>query len=168
MVTLSSSTNEEALELLFLSPGHDTVSRVSKPSSCSGSDFFEDWPEGNDMAASVYIALTVDALSSHALTANAPRGDRESHGDSLSTRQSCSRATSSRRSHQQRPGDVGAPHGRSKRVKINAECALAAPSPHCGALFTIDFDQSEWEIMYAHFVEEGLVGPSDCKNKKSV
>jgi hypothetical protein len=75
MVTLSSSTNEEALELLFPSPGHDTVSQVSKPSPCSGSDFFEDWPEGNDMAASVYIALTVDALSSHALTANAPRGD---------------------------------------------------------------------------------------------
>jgi hypothetical protein len=29
------------------------------------SDVFDDWPKANDMAASVYVVLTVDALSSH-------------------------------------------------------------------------------------------------------
>jgi hypothetical protein len=42
-------------------------------------------------------------------------------------------------------------------VKINAECALAAPSPRGGALSTTDFDPTKWEIMYPCFVEEGLV-----------
>jgi hypothetical protein len=48
VVTLSSSDTEEALELLFPSPDHDLVSRVSKPSSCSGSDLFDVWTEAND------------------------------------------------------------------------------------------------------------------------
>jgi hypothetical protein len=30
-----------------------------------------------------------------------------------------------------------------------------------------DFDQSEWEIMYLHFVEEGLVDPPGCADKKN-
>jgi hypothetical protein len=29
--------------------------------------------------------------------------------------------------------------------------------PHSGSLSAIDFDKSEWEIMYPLFVEEGLV-----------
>jgi hypothetical protein len=95
VVTLSSSDTEEALELLFLSPGHDLVSRVSEPSSCSDSDLFEDLPEANDTVVSVYVALTVDTLSSCTSTANAPCGDRESRADSSSTRQSRSWATSS-------------------------------------------------------------------------
>jgi hypothetical protein len=98
MVTLSSSDIEEALELLFSSPDHDHVSQVSKPSSCSGSDLFEDWPKANDTTASVYVALTADASCSHASTADAPCGDRESHTDSSSSQQSCSRATLLRRS----------------------------------------------------------------------
>jgi hypothetical protein len=42
VVTLLSSDTEEALELMFLRPDHDLVSRVLEPSSCSGSDLFED------------------------------------------------------------------------------------------------------------------------------
>jgi hypothetical protein len=59
-----SSDSEEALGLLFLSPDHDHVSRVLEPSSCSGSDLFDYWPEANDTRASVYVALTMDALYS--------------------------------------------------------------------------------------------------------
>jgi hypothetical protein len=40
--------------------------------------------------------------------------------------------------------------------------------PHGGQLSTADFDQSEWEILYPHFVEEGLVDPSNRANKKNV
>jgi hypothetical protein len=54
------------------------------------------------------------------------------------------------------------------RVKINAECALAAPSSCGGALFAADFNQFKWEIMYPRFIEEGLVDPSDRVNKKNV
>jgi hypothetical protein len=39
------------------------------------------------------------------------------------------------------------------------------PSLHSGPLSTADFDQSEWEIMYPHFVEEGLVDPPEHTNK---
>jgi hypothetical protein len=45
-------------------------------------------------------------------------------------------------------------------MKVNAGCALAATSPHDGALSAADFDWSEWEIMYPHFVKEGFLGPS--------
>jgi hypothetical protein len=51
-------------------------------------------------------------------------------------------------------------------VKINVE-PLAAPSPHDGALSATDFDRSEWEIMYPHFVE-GIVGPYDRVNKTNI
>jgi hypothetical protein len=64
------------------------------------------------------------------------------------------------RSHGRKPEDVGVAHGRSKRMKVNAGCALAATSPHDGALSAADFDWSEWEIMYPHFVKEGFLGPS--------
>jgi hypothetical protein len=72
VVTLSSSDTEEALELLSLSRSHGPPSRPSDHCSSSGNDLFEDWPEANDMAISVYVALTVDALSSRASTATAP------------------------------------------------------------------------------------------------
>jgi hypothetical protein len=64
--------------------------------------------------------------------------------------------------------DVGALHRKSKRVKINAECTLTSPLLRGDALFAADFDHSEWEIMYPHFVEEGLVDPSDRVNKRNV
>jgi hypothetical protein len=31
-----------------------------------------------------------------------------------------------------------------------------------------DFNSSEWEIMYPHFIEEGLIDPSDRVIKKNV
>jgi hypothetical protein len=66
-----SSDTEEALDLLFLSLAHGPLSPASNPRSGSDSDIFEDWPEVNDMAASVYVALTADASSSRASTVDA-------------------------------------------------------------------------------------------------
>jgi hypothetical protein len=53
-------------------------------------------------------------------------------------------------------------------VKINAERTLVALSPCGGTLSAADFNQSEWEIIYPRFVEEGLVHPSDGVKKKNV
>jgi hypothetical protein len=39
------------------------------------------------------------------------------------------------------------------------------PSLRGGPLSAINFDYSEWEIMYPRFVEEGLIDPSDHTNK---
>jgi hypothetical protein len=88
--TLSSSGTEEALEMLFLDPPHDTVSHVSEPSYSSGSDQFDDWPKANDMVVSVYVILTADASSSRILIVNAPHEDQESLTDISSSRQSLS------------------------------------------------------------------------------
>jgi hypothetical protein len=60
---------------------------VREPSSSSGSDLFEDWPEANDMAVSIYVALTAEALGSLVPTADAPRGRQKSHAIGSSTRQ---------------------------------------------------------------------------------
>jgi hypothetical protein len=65
VATLSSSDTEEASELLSLSPAHGPHSPFSELLSSSGGDLFDDWPEANDMAMSVYVALAADALSSH-------------------------------------------------------------------------------------------------------
>jgi hypothetical protein len=51
-------------------------------------------------------------------------------------------------------------------MKIDAEHALAAPMPRGGLLSATDFDKSEWEIMCPLFVEDGLVGPSECVNRE--
>jgi hypothetical protein len=53
---------------------------------------------------------------------------------------------------------------KSKKMKVDAERALAASIPHGGSLSAADFDTSEWEIMYPLFVEVGLVDPSECVN----
>jgi hypothetical protein len=42
------------------------------------------------------------------------------------------------------------------------------PLLHGGTLLEADFDQSEWEIMYPHFIEEGHVDPPGRVNKKNV
>jgi hypothetical protein len=78
VVTLSSSSTEEALELLFLSPPRDPVSHFSEPSCSSGSDQLEDWPKVNDTTVSVYVALTADVSNSCTSTVNAPRDERKS------------------------------------------------------------------------------------------
>jgi hypothetical protein len=70
VVTPSSTDTEEALELLSLSPVCGPHSRFSEHSLSSDNDLFKDWPEANDMAVSVYIALTADALNSHTSTAS--------------------------------------------------------------------------------------------------
>jgi hypothetical protein len=79
VVTLSSSDTKEALEPLSLSHARGFSSRLSEggaqvPLSSSGSDLFKDWPEANDMAVSVYIALTVETLSFCASTTDASCG----------------------------------------------------------------------------------------------
>jgi hypothetical protein len=81
VVTLSSSDTEVALDFLSLSPVCRLSSSLLKgdtqePSSSSGSDLFEDWPEANDMASRVYVALTVKGSSSRASQAKAPRGTK--------------------------------------------------------------------------------------------
>jgi hypothetical protein len=85
MLNPSSSDTEEALDLLSLSPAHDPRSLVSKPRSSSDDDLFDDSPEANDMAANVYVALSVDASSSCASVVDALLNDRESCASSSST-----------------------------------------------------------------------------------
>jgi hypothetical protein len=91
VVTISSSDTEEALELLSLSPCCNLASQVAggnvrEPSSSSSSHLFEDWPEANDMAVSVYVMLTVEVLSSLVSTTAAPHCRRKSCTISSSTR----------------------------------------------------------------------------------
>jgi hypothetical protein len=43
---------------------------------------------------------------------------------------------------------------------------LSVPTPHGGSLSAANFDKSEWEIMYPLFVEERLLGPFKCVNRK--
>jgi hypothetical protein len=77
-IDLSSSDTDEALKLLPLSPARGYQSPLLKPRSSSDSELFEDWPEANDMVASVYIALTTHALSSRASTVDSMCGGQKS------------------------------------------------------------------------------------------
>jgi hypothetical protein len=91
VVTLSSSDTEEAPQFLSLSLARGLTSQpsegdVQEPSLSSGSDLFEDWPKANDMAASVYVALTADALSSRVSATDGPCGRERSCAGSSSTR----------------------------------------------------------------------------------
>jgi hypothetical protein len=52
--------------------------------------------------------------------------------------------------------------------KVDAKCASATPLLRDDPILAADFDLSEWEIMYPHFVEEGLVDPPGHANKKNV
>jgi hypothetical protein len=79
VLTLSSSDTEEDLEFLSLSLVHGVSSQHSGGDaqellSSSGSDLFGDWPEVNDMATSIYVALTAEASSYHAPAVDALRG----------------------------------------------------------------------------------------------
>jgi hypothetical protein len=56
---------------------------------------------------------------------------------------------------------------RSKKMKVDVDRALAASAPCDGSLSTTDFDKSEWEIMYPHFVVESLIDPSACVIRRS-
>jgi hypothetical protein len=70
VVNPSCSDTEEALDLLFLCPSHGSRSPALNPCLGSDSDVFKDWPKAHDMTASVYVALTIDALSSRASMIN--------------------------------------------------------------------------------------------------
>jgi hypothetical protein len=72
VVTLSSSDTKEALELLSLSPTHGPHSPLLELRSSSGGNLFHDWPEANNMAMSVYVALSTNALSSCTSKVSAP------------------------------------------------------------------------------------------------
>jgi hypothetical protein len=63
---------------------------------------------------------------------------------------------------------VSAPWRRSKKAEIDTRHGLVKPMLRGGSLCATDFDKSEWEIMYPLFVEEGLVDPSECVNRKDV
>jgi hypothetical protein len=52
--------------------------------------------------------------------------------------------------------------------KPAAESASVAPLLCSGLFSAANFYQSEWEVIYLHFVEEGLVDPPGCVNKKNV
>jgi hypothetical protein len=78
MADLSSSDTKEALELLSLSPSRGYRSLLLNLRSSSDSDLFEDSPKANDMAASVYVALTAEASSSCASIDDSVNGSRKS------------------------------------------------------------------------------------------
>jgi hypothetical protein len=166
MVDLSSSNTEEMLELLSLSPACGYYSPLSKLRTSSESDLFEDWPEANDMAASVYDALTADASSSHASSVDSLHSSQKSCVGVSSARRSRSRAASSTNPQQNKTTLTNTPQRKSKKTKIDVEHALAAPTLRGGSLSTADFDKSKWEIMYPLFVNEGPVIPSKCVNRK--
>jgi hypothetical protein len=76
-VDVSSSGTEDLLNLLFLSPACDSPFVHYRASS--DTDSFESWLEANDMAASVYVALSVDASSSRKPAIDAPCDTHKSH-----------------------------------------------------------------------------------------
>jgi hypothetical protein len=107
VVDLSSSDTEALLDSLSISPAHDSL--VSRPRMGSDGDSFEDWPEANDMAASVYILLSVDASSSRSPAVNAPRdGQKSCVGDS-SVRELRSQLTSTKKTRWWKTAPNGAP-----------------------------------------------------------
>jgi hypothetical protein len=134
-------------------------------SSDVGSDLFEDWPEANDMATSVYVTLIVEPSGSCAPMGSAPHSEGKPCASS-SSQTSRSELAALWRSHHRKPKDVQAPCKKSKRTKktmVKDNAAMA--SPRDGLLLAADFDQSDREIMYPHFVEEGFVDLPDRMNK---
>jgi hypothetical protein len=168
MVNPSSSDTEEALDLVFLSPTHCPCSPASNLLSGSNSDVFKDWPEANNMVVSVYVALTADALSSRASTTDNLCAIQESCTGGSSGQWSRSRTASSKKPRQRKTALTGTSWRKSKKMKVDAERALVAPTPRGGSLSATDFDKNEWEIMYPCFVEEGLIDPSEHVNTKRV
>jgi hypothetical protein len=83
VVDVSSSDTEALLDSLFLSPARDSPASHSHESS--DADSFRNWPEPNDIATSVYIALRADASSSHTATIDVPRDGLKSRLSDLPT-----------------------------------------------------------------------------------
>jgi hypothetical protein len=76
VVDLLCSDTKALLDSLFMSAACGSL--VSHPRTGSNCNSFKDWPESNDMAASVYATLSADASSSHAPTVGGPRNVRKS------------------------------------------------------------------------------------------
>jgi hypothetical protein len=84
VVDISSSDTEALLDSLFLSLTRNSL--ASHPWASSDADSFEDCPKANDMAVTVYVALSADASSSRTPMINAPRGGRKSYFSNSSVR----------------------------------------------------------------------------------
>jgi hypothetical protein len=61
---------------------------------------------------------------------------------------------------------TGASRKKSKKMKIDAELALAVPTPCSGSLSAADFDKYEREIKHPLIVKDDLIDPSEHVNKK--
>jgi hypothetical protein len=158
VVDILSIDTEALLDSLFLSLARN--SPASHPRASSDADSFEDWPEANDVTASVYVALSADALSSLTPMIDAPRGGRKS----------CFSDSSIRKMKKTRWRKVvltDTPRKRSKKAKVDINRVLGAPAPRDGSLSIANFDKSKWEIMYPLFVAKGLIDPSMCVNRRN-
>jgi hypothetical protein len=113
------------------------------------------------MAASVYVVLSADALSSRTPVIDAPRGGRKSCFDDSSIRKM-------KKTRRRKAALTDAPRKRSKEAKVDVNRALGAPTPRDGSLLAADFDKSEWKIMYPLFVAEGLIDPSVRVNRRNI
>jgi hypothetical protein len=153
-VDISSSDTEGLLDSLFLSPTHGYLSmHRCENSDChvsSDADSFESWPEPNDMAASVYVALSTDALSSCKPTTDA------SHDLLL---------REPRKTRWSKPAPPKPLRKKCKKMKVDINRALAAPTSQDNSLLAAGFERSEWEIMYPLFVAKGIVDTSACVNR---
>jgi hypothetical protein len=166
VMNLSSSDTEGALNLLFLSPARGPHSLFSNPYSSSDSDLFKDWPEANDMTASVYVELSADALSSHAPVVDVLCDSQEPCAGGASAQKSHPRAASSMKPQRQKVTSTSSSQRKSKRTKVDVDRALVAFVPRGGSVSAVNFDKSEWEIMYPLFVAECLVDPCEHVNRK--
>jgi hypothetical protein len=140
-VDILSSDTENFLNSLFLSPACDSPSL--RHCASSDADSFESWPKANNMAESVFFALSVDASSSHKPVIDDPRDNRRSRFNNSPVRK-----TRKTQRHKAVPSD--APQKRSKKMKVDIDHALAAPAARNGSLSAAGFARYEWKIMYPH------------------
>jgi hypothetical protein len=143
MVDVSSSDTEDLLNSLFLSPACNSLSL--RGCASSDADSFKSWPQVNNMAASVYVALSADASSSRKPAIDAPHDNRRSRFNNLPVRKM-------RKTRRCKASPFDALRKRSKKMKVDIDCALAAPAARDGPLLAAGFATSEWEIIYPLFV----------------
>jgi hypothetical protein len=80
------------------------------------------------------------------------------------SRESRDEAKSPTKPHGQMPMESGPLRRRSKRTKKPLPDGDAATPSLCGDSLSTDFNKFEWEIMYPHFVESGLLAPPERGN----
>jgi hypothetical protein len=157
VVDVSSSDIEDLLNSLILSPTCDSPSLHRSASSVA--DSFESRPEVNNIATSVYVALSADASSSHKPMIDAPHDNQRSHFNNLTVQ----KMRKTRRGKAE-PSDIL--RERSKKANVDIDCALATPAARDDPLSAASFARSECEIMYLLFVVEGLIDTSARVNRK--